>query len=90
MNRFQSSLSSSSRDSGELDYPAYYPSAPRDIDELTIPRSLLTDLMLRHLRMQGVSPLRSLSALMKLSSPVLHSLFEQLRTQQLIEVKGST
>lgn len=90
MNRFEASLSSSSRDTGELDYPAYYPSAPRDIDELTIPRSLVTDLMLRHLRMQGVSSLRSLSALMKLSSPVLHSLFDQLRTQQLIEVKGST
>lgn len=90
MNRFQAPLSSSSRENPELINPAYHPSVPRDIEELRIPRSLLTDLMLRHLRAQGVSSLRSLSGLMKLSSSVVHSLFEQLRKQHLVEVKGST
>jgi hypothetical protein len=90
MNRFQAPLSSSSREIRELTYPAYRPSVPRDLEEVSIPRSLLTDLMLRHLRAQGVSSLRSLSGLMKLSSSVVHSLFEQLRKQHLVEVKAST
>lgn len=90
MNRFQSPLSSPSRETHELRHPPYHPSTPREIEELKIPRSLLTDLMLRHLRAQGVSSLRSLARLMKLSSSVVHHLFEQLRKQQLIEVKGSS
>jgi hypothetical protein len=92
MNRFQAPLGQSSRENlaFNLKRPAYYPSVPRDTDSLKLPYSVLTDLMLRHLRTYGVTSIRALTGLMKVSSPVIQILFEQMRKQLLIEVKGST
>jgi HPt (histidine-containing phosphotransfer) domain-containing protein len=50
-------------------------------------RSLI-DLMLRHIRVQGTASLRSLSNSMKLSVPVVESLFHQVRQQQFLDVGG--
>jgi predicted ATPase with chaperone activity len=92
MNRFQAPSDPSSRENlrYELEYPAYFPSVPREIDELKVSPSLLTDLMLRHLRTYGVSSFRSLAGSMKLSSSIVQTLFEHLRKQQLVDVKGTT
>src|SRR3954453_6007881 len=92
MNRFQAPSHSSSHESVENDfkYPAYLPPVPREFDELKVSHSLLTDLMLRHLRTYGVSSFRSLAGMMKLSSSIVQVLFEHLRNQHLVEVKGTT
>jgi hypothetical protein len=92
MNRFQGSTDPSVRESAglQLRYPSYRPPIPRYIDELKISQPLLTDIMLRHLRTHGLSSLRSLGGLMKVSSSIVQVLFEQMRKQQLIEVKGTT
>ncbi len=73
---------------GEFEKPSHWPSAPRNLADLKIPPTLITNLMLRHLRTRGVSTLASLSESMKLSVAVIESLFEELRKLQLIHVKG--
>lgn len=70
------------------EYPSHCRSAPRNLADLKIPHSLTTDLMLRHLRTHGVSSFSSLNAYMKISTSIIQALFEQMRKQQLIEVKG--
>jgi hypothetical protein len=73
-----------------LKQPSHCPSAPRNLADLKISHSLLTDLMLRHLRTHGVSSFSSLNTYMKISPSIIHVLFEQMRKQQLVEVKGLT
>ncbi len=75
--------------SASFEPPAYCPAMPRAVEELKIPRSVLIDLMLRYLRAHGLSSLRSLAGLMKVSSPVVHNLFEQMLRQNLLEIKGT-
>jgi len=71
----------------EFEKPSHWPPAPRNLADLKI-HTLVTNLMLRHLRTRGVSTLTSLSESMKLSVAVIESLFEELRKLQLIHVKG--
>ena len=80
----------SSPDGGqaEIEKPGYWPTVPRNLDDLKIPHTLVTNLMLRHLRTRGVSTLASLSESMKVSVTVIETLFEELRKLQLIHVKG--
>jgi predicted ATPase with chaperone activity len=73
---------------GEFEKPIHWPSAPRALAELKIPHTLVTNLMLRHLRTRGVSTIASLNESMKLSVSVIESLFEELRKLHLIHVKG--
>jgi hypothetical protein len=67
---------------------AYKPKAPERLQDLDIPRSLVEDLMLRYLYTKGSSSIRDLSKALKLSFPLLHELFQQLRKKQLFEVTG--
>jgi hypothetical protein len=91
MNRFRGSPDPSLRENAHLQLkpPSYCPSIPRELDELKVSPSVLTDIMLRHLRTHGLSSFRSLGGLMKVSSSIIQVLFERLRKQQLIEVKGT-
>jgi hypothetical protein len=73
---------------GELEFPAYRPPVPRDLADLKLSRSMPTDLLLRHLRIRGVSSFSSASESMKISPQLVQLLVEQMRSQQLIEVKG--
>jgi hypothetical protein len=68
--------------------PAFYPSIPARLDDLRISQSLVTDLVLRRLAMEGTSSLRTLSQALKLSGGVIDAIFRSLRQQQLVEVKG--
>src|SRR5689334_19141690 len=72
----------------KLNQPSHCPSAPRDLADLKVSHSLMADLMLRHLRTHGVSSFNSLTTYMKISPSIIHTLFEQMRKQQLVEVKG--
>lgn len=91
MNRFQAPHDPSTHDgvNYQSKRPAYCPSVPHDLRELDISHSVITDLMLRHLRTYGVSSLRSLAGSMKLPSSIVQILFDELRQQQLLEIKGS-
>ncbi len=64
------------------------PTIPDRIEDLGIQHSLVTDLILRYLWLHGSGTLGGLHATLKLSFPVLETLFHQLRMQQAIEVKG--
>ena len=68
--------------------PAFLPEAPNELKKLDIPESLVEDLMLRRLYMNGPSSIRALSNSLMLSFPVIREAFEILRQQRLLEVTG--
>ncbi len=68
--------------------PNFRPSVPQTIEELDIPQSLVVDLVVRRLMLEGFSTLQSLSRSLRLSIPIVDLAFRQLRAQQLVEVKG--
>lgn len=69
---------------------AFAPPAPQTIEELGIPLSLVTDLVLRRLLLEGFSNLTTLSSKLRVSIPIVETVFRQLRQQQYIEVRGMT
>src|SRR5271168_1495675 len=68
--------------------PAFYPTAPEKVEDLPVSESLLMDLMVRRLSLEGTTTLTALSEKLKLSYPVIDNLFRQMRQHQLVEVKG--
>ena len=66
----------------------FAPAVPQNHEELGIPVSLVLDLVLRRLLIEGYSTLQSLSTALKLSIPIVDSAFRQLRSHQHVEVKG--
>jgi hypothetical protein len=67
-----------------------WPSIADHIDDLGIQRSVVADLVLRYLWLHGSGTLGLLHESLKLSYPVLETMFHQFRQQQLLEVKGMT
>src|SRR5664280_1559383 len=67
-----------------------WPPIPDRVEALAIPRSVAADLVLRYLWLHGSGTLARLNQSLKLSFPVLETLFHQFRNQQLLEVKGMT
>jgi predicted ATPase with chaperone activity len=67
---------------------AFRPPVPQTYEQLGISESLILDLVLRRLLLEGFSSLRSLSAALRVSIPIVEVAFRQLRNQQLVEVKG--
>ncbi|MBI1790484.1 MAG: AAA family ATPase [Acidobacteria bacterium] len=68
--------------------PAFCPAPPQKLEDLGVSQTLLTDLMLRRLSIEGTSNLSGLSGALKISLPVVDTLFRATRNQQLVEVKG--
>src|SRR5579863_9551660 len=68
--------------------PAFYPTAPEKIEDLRVSESVLMDLMVRRLSLEGTTNLAGLGEKLKLSYPVVDHLFRQMRQHQLVEVKG--
>ena len=64
------------------------PTIPDTLEDLGIRRSLVNDLMLRYLWQHGSATLTSLHQTLKLSFPILETLYHNFRQQQLLEVKG--
>jgi Cdc6-like AAA superfamily ATPase len=64
------------------------PTIPDRVEDLGIPRALISDLVLRYLWLHGTGTLGLLHDTLKLSFPVLEVLFHEFRQQQLLEVKG--
>src|SRR5262245_48844040 len=69
---------------------AHNPPVPQDFRELRIPESLVLDLVVRRMLIEGYSSLASLSRSLRVSVPVVDAVFKHLRQQQLIEIKGMT
>src|SRR5580658_6304070 len=67
---------------------AFAPAVPQTYEELGIPQTIVLDLMLRRMLMDGFSNLQRLSNCLKLSMPVIDVCFRHMRQQQLVEVKG--
>ena len=68
--------------------PKFRPTAPQTFEELGISQSLVMDLMLRRLLLEGYSTLQALGQSLRLSMPILTIVFNHMRHQQMIEVKG--
>lgn len=64
------------------------PVIPDRVEDVGIPRALVGDLILRYLWLHGSATLAALNATLKLSFPVLETMFHQFRQQQLLDVKG--
>src|ERR1044071_2548945 len=65
-----------------------WPLIPDRVEDLGVQRSVVSDLILRYLWLHGAGTLGALHDSLKLSFPVLETLFHQFRQQQLLEVKG--
>lgn len=66
----------------------FAPPVPQNLTDLGISQSLVTDLMLRRLALEGFSTQGSLAQSLRLSVPIIDHVFRHLRQQQVIEVKG--
>ena len=69
---------------------AFSPETPQTFEELGLSQSLVLDLVLRRLLLEGFSTLQNLSGRLRLSLPILTQVFNHMRQQQLVEVKGMT
>jgi hypothetical protein len=68
--------------------PAFLPKAVANIQDLDIPQTLIEDLMIRRLSMDGSGSIICMSNSLKLPVPVVQQLFERLRQQHIFEVTG--
>ena len=68
--------------------PCFSPAVPQTLEELAIAQTLVLDLMLRRLLLDGYSSLTALAERLKLSIPVISAVFQHMRQQQLLEIKG--
>ena len=68
--------------------PAFAPAPPQNIEDLGVSQALVLDLMLRRLLLEGYSTLASLSDKLKVSVPIIDTVFRHMRQQQLVEIKG--
>lgn len=68
---------------------AFWPAVPMRIADLRIPKSVIVDLILRHLHLDGMTSLEITSRTIKVAVPILDAIFRELRQQHLVEVKGS-
>ncbi|HET8550058.1 MAG TPA: AAA family ATPase, partial [Bryobacteraceae bacterium] len=66
----------------------FAPAIPQTIEDLGIPQALVMDLMARRLLLEGQSTLAILSTKLKISVAIINIVFEHMRKQQLVEVKG--
>src|ERR1700676_879050 len=66
----------------------FAPTIPQSFEDLGISQSLVLDLVLRRLLLEGFSNLQALSQTLKLSVPILNVVFNHMRQQQMVDVKG--
>src|SRR5579864_3489395 len=67
---------------------AFSPAIPQNLAELGISESLVLDLMLRRMSIEGNCTLASLGRSLRLAVPIIDIAFKHMRQQQLVEVKG--
>ena len=67
---------------------AFNPAIPQNFSELGISESLVLDLVLRRMLIEGYSSLQGLSRSLRLAVPIVDAAFRHMRAQQLVEIKG--
>ena len=67
---------------------AFAPAIPQNFEALGISQTLVLDLVLRRLLLEGFSNLQTLGASLCISFAVLQAVFQHMRQQQLVEIKG--
>jgi hypothetical protein len=67
---------------------AFAPEIPQTFEQLGIRETLVLDLVLRRMLLEGYSNLQRLANNLRLSVPVVDAVFRHMRQQQLVEVKG--
>jgi hypothetical protein len=67
---------------------AFSPAIPQNFNDLGISESLVLDLVLRRMLIEGYSSLAGLSRSLRLSVPIIDLAFKHMRSQQLVEIKG--
>src|SRR5579862_6872943 len=67
---------------------AFNPAIPQNFAELGISESLILDLVLRRMLIEGYSSLQGLSRSLRVSVPIIDLAFKHMRSQQLVEIKG--
>src|SRR4051812_22283358 len=68
--------------------PAFRPAKPERLSNLDISPTLVQDIFLRSVREEGQSSLSGLRERLKLPVSILEAVFQQLRQQQCLDVKG--
>ena len=66
----------------------FVPALPQNFEDLGVANTLVLDLVLRRMLLEGFSNLGRLSGQLKLSMPIIDQTFRHMRSQQLVEVKG--
>jgi hypothetical protein len=67
---------------------AFNPAIPQNFAALGISESLVLDLVLRRMLIEGYSSLTGLSRSLRISVPIIDIVFKHMRAQQLVEIKG--
>ena len=67
---------------------AFAPATPQTFEALGISQSLVLDLVLRRLLLEGFSNLQTLGRTLSISFSILNAVFQTMRQQQLLEIKG--
>jgi predicted ATPase with chaperone activity len=67
---------------------SFLPPVPQTFADLGIPESLVLDLMLRRMVIEGFSSMTGLSRSIRVSLPIVDLVFKHMRQQQLVEIKG--
>ena len=67
---------------------SFLPPVPQTFADLGIPESLVLDLMLRRMVIEGFSSMTGLSRSIRVSLPIVDQVFKHMRQQQLVEIKG--
>ncbi len=62
--------------------------SPATIQELGVPEALVYDLFLKHVFQSGNSTLQGIAGSLKLSVDLVHTVFQRMKSMQMIEVKG--
>jgi predicted ATPase with chaperone activity len=68
----------------------FNPAIPQNFADLGISESLVLDLVLRRLMIEGYSTLAGLSRSLRIAVPIVDIAFKHMRQQQLVDVKGMT
>ncbi|HEV1285802.1 MAG TPA: hypothetical protein VNU44_10835, partial [Bryobacteraceae bacterium] len=67
---------------------AFNPTIPQDFKELGISESLVLDLVLRRMLIEGFTSIAGLGRSLRISHRVVDLVFKHMRTQSLVEIKG--
>lgn len=71
----------------DVDFP-FTPIAPKKPEDLDVPRSLVEDIILRHLYIRASSSIKIISNTVKLPFSLVMTIFQDLRQRQLFEIMG--